>query len=157
MALLFSFKDVDVYPQQLGYFRPGQWLDDTCINLCFRLTEDEMRPDQVLLMDPAVVSFIRMQIDEEEEFEDLVRGQSLEKYSWIFFPISDSSSFSSSGTHWSLLLCHYPTLSFFYIDSAGTYNYSSSKEFAEKFSGLMKKRLVTLFVIASFWHLTPPI
>lgn len=130
--LLFSFEDVDVYSQHLTYFGPGQWLDDVCINLCYRLMEKQHSSENCLFVDPSVVSFIRLQLDDDEEFQDLSRGQNFSEKNWIFLPISDSESFDASGTHWSLLIWQYSTGKFFHADSSGTYNQSSAHSLARK-------------------------
>jgi hypothetical protein len=138
---LFTFKDVDIYQHHADFFQPGQWLDDTCINLCFRCFENDspVLENKVLLLDPAVVSFLRMQVDDEEEFEELLQGQHLLDHNWVFFPISDSGSFEQRGTHWSVVLLHVPTISFFYFDSCGEYSKKSAKQFVKKFTTFLKR------------------
>lgn len=135
---LFSFKDVDIYPHHVEYFGPSQWLDDVCINYCYRSFEEKYLHDRILLLDPSVVSFLRLQLDDEDEFQDFKEGLSFNSKEWLFFPISDSDSFSSMGSHWSLLIWHQTTDNFFYADSSKTYNLASAKEIAKKlliFSG----------------------
>lgn len=142
MTSLFTFKDVDVSSRQAGFLQPRQWLDDVCINLSFRLFEDNLPNSErfIYMVDPSVVSFIKLQIDEEEEFDELWTSQSFGEYEWIFFPLSDSATLEriNTGTHWSLLVFHVPTFSFFHFDSAGTYNQPACSSYVEKLSKYLR-------------------
>lgn len=149
--LLFSFRDVDVYSHHLEFFRPRNWLDDSCLNLCQRLYESERGltaqgdVSKVLLVDPAIISFIQLQVDDEQEYLEVVRGQGFDGYEWLFFPINDSISFSHSGSHWSLMICHWKSLTFLSVDSGGSTNRAAVECFAEKLAhwrGLAKEPLV---------------
>lgn len=144
MDRLFTYKDVNVYTRQVEYIQPRQWLDDVCINLTFRFFEDYL-PDSekfIYMVDPAVVSFIKLQIDEKEEFEELWTSQNLADYEWIFFPLSDSATLESmnTGTHWSLLVFHNPSFSFYHFDSADAYNQPACTTFIEKISKYLNNR-----------------
>lgn len=142
-SLHFSFKDVDVYPQHFEFYEPGQWLDDVCINLAYRFMEDEIEgfdSEKFLLLDPTVVSFIRLQLDDQDEFDDLATSLRLGQRHWIFFPISDSQSFSSSGSHWSLLIWNYSQNTFYHADSCGSSNSSSARSLVEKISKFVTAR-----------------
>ena len=141
--LRFSFKDVDIYPQHFEFYEPGQWLDDVCINLAYRFMEGEIAGvdgEKCLLLDPTVVSFIRLQLDDQDEFDDLATSLRLEKCRWIFLPISDSQSFSSSGSHWSLLIWNYSQNVFYHADSCGSSNLSSAKSLVKKISKFTPNR-----------------
>lgn len=132
-VLLCSFNDADVYARDLKLMRPGQWLNDACINICLRLLEaalEESIKHKILLMDPSVASFLRLQCSEDDEFQEVYTGNQLASKEYILVPINDNESFANSSSHWSLLIMHVPSLQFWHLDSHGSYNYSSAFAFA---------------------------
>ena len=146
-ALVLSYFDVDVYERDLKLFQEREWLNDTCINYCFkRLMNskssdmiDMVMKESVLLLDPSLVSFLRIQCEEDDEFEDLRISLELDKKVWVFIPINDNQSFETSSSHWSSLLCHIDSRHFLYYDSIeNNPNLPSASNFIEKFAKLMK-------------------
>lgn len=79
----------------------------------------------VMLVDPSVVSFIRIQAEDDEDFDGVARGTNVRKYTWLLLPVNDSISFESASTHWSILICHVPTFTLFHADSCGSSNLES--------------------------------
>lgn len=132
MTLLFSYNDVDVYERDAKLFEEGNWINDTCINFEYKLFESKFNKKDILLMDPSVVSFLRIQVGSPDELQDLRNGLNIEEKDWIFMPISDSDSFSINSTHWSLIFCNKETGLMFHFDSNGNYNYNSAMKSAER-------------------------
>lgn len=123
--LIVNFKDVCIYGRDLRLFEEdGEWLNDTCIQYQFKRLEKYLsktittkggrcrKNDDVLMMDPAVVSFFMHQCDDDDEINDFAAGYNDFRFPIrrVFIPINDnmkpSSTWQSSGlgTHWSLLL-----------------------------------------------------
>ncbi|RYH14901.1 hypothetical protein EON65_32750 [archaeon] len=134
---LLSHRDVDIYQRDAQLFREGQWLNDTCINFCFRCLEDNS--SAVKLVDPAVVSFLRLQVEEEDEYEGLAKGLQLDHVEWLYCPINDNADFGSSSTHWSALLLHVATGRSLYLDSHSQYNLPSAQSLLPKLAHLLKR------------------
>ena len=159
MALLVSYKDADVYDRDAVLFKNKNWLNDSCINFCLRRME--ISTDRLLLMDPSVVSFLRLQCSDEDEYEEIRQG----KYSissfffqycrnpisatsltgtriaskeWVFVPINDNESFQSSSTHWSSLILHIPSQKFWHYDSCHQQNYASAMAVMAKLCILLR-------------------
>lgn len=144
-SLLFTIEDADVYDRDLQLFCHGAWLNDTCINFAFKCIDN---PHQAIkLIDPAVASFLRLQVEDEDEYEDLRRGLAIDKLTWLFLPINDNSDFGGSSTHWSLLICHIPTGGVYTLDSSQNYNLSSTKSILKKLSTLLVQPLLPLVSI----------
>ena len=102
--VVLNFDDAVLYESELELFAPGQWLNDMIINFGFRFLDREIRNDSVLLMDPAVYSFMMLQCQEEEELAELRRSLRLAERSLVLIPINDAADFTCHrGTHWSLL------------------------------------------------------
>jgi hypothetical protein len=121
----------------LGLFEEGQWLNDACINYCFRRIEMGDQQSTILLMDPAVVSFLKIQVTDDEERAELAAGLGLQCREWVLAPVNDCDSFSSACSHWSLLLCHVSTGRMVHFDSNGRYNQEAARKTALHVSKLM--------------------
>jgi Ulp1 family protease len=136
-TLVCSYHDADIYYRDLDLFQPGQWLNDACINICLRLLEyqdshsDSGTRSQILLLDPAVASFIRLQCRDNDEFQEVYAGNQLVSKDYVFVPINDNQSFVTSSSHWSLLVMHVPSSQFWHFDSHGSHNTESAKAFAQ--------------------------
>ena len=100
MSLLVSFRDADMYDRDRQLFRPGMWLNDSCINYCYRKIEAEVSNEAILLVEPATMSFLRLQCEYEEEFSDLREGLSLGTRKFCLLPLNDNTSFDEASTQW---------------------------------------------------------
>eukprot|EP01038_Epipyxis_sp_PR26KG_P005934 gene5934-8182_t len=140
MSLIVSYKDADIYDRDATCFAPGCWLNDSCINYSFKLIEDKYQElmNITLLMDPAVVSFMRIQSCDDEEDEELANGLNIFKKKWIIVPVSDNQSFETFSSHWSLLLVHRLSGFSFHYDSNGSYNQLASELTAERINLICK-------------------
>lgn len=137
MTLLVSFKDVDVYDRDAALFNNNEWLNDTCIHFCFACLENGL--STVKLVDPAVVSFLRLQVEDDDEFEELALGLNIGDMEWLFLPINDNAGFGGYSTHWSLLLCHLASGQTFTLDSSRQSNFNSAKALLTKLCRLLKR------------------
>lgn len=98
------------------------------------------KPDvlkSILFVDPSVVSFLNLQCEDDEEFEDLRISLESDTKTWIFFPVSDNQSFDAPSSHWSTLLCHRPTASLLHYDSLGGRNLGAAQRLADKIARLL--------------------
>lgn len=138
-SLVCSFNDADIYVRDLRLFQSRQWLNDACINVCLRLIEENQRlfgqsPEagrKILLLDPAVASFLRLQCSEPDEFQEFFVGNALGEKLFVCVPVNDNQSFESSSSHWSLLIMYTPTHEFWHFDSHGGHNNESARAFAQ--------------------------
>lgn len=137
--LLLTFDDVDIYERDLNNFQDGCWLNDSCINYCFRKFDRKYSNHKLVLMDPTVVSFLLIQASDEEDLEELYVNLQIDKRTWLLAPLTNRETFSEASTHWSLLLCHICSGKFFHFDSSGSYNETSSIRVANKIAQLIKK------------------
>lgn len=137
--LLLNYEDVDVYEEDLQLLNPRKWLNDTCINYCYRKLEKKSPMPTTLLMDPAVVSFLVIQATEEEEISELSKSLDLVSREWIFFPLTNSERFTESSFHWSLLLCNRRWEKLYHFDSFNSTNLLASCSVGEKISTLLHK------------------
>ncbi len=143
MTYLFSFKDISVYTHDLILLNQPHWLNDVCISLAFRFLDEQFGTsspnvaDHALLVDPSVVSFLRIQAEDEEDFEGLSNGIQVKSFKWLLLPVNNSMDFGTASTHWSLLICYTPTFCLFHCDSCGSLNLPSAKHLIPKLRRLL--------------------
>lgn len=136
-TLITSLLDADIYCRDLDLFLPQNWLNDSCINYCLRRFEIQLSDQEILLMDPSVVSFLKIQCHDDEEYTELALGQQVAVRKWIFVPINNSESFANVSTHWSLLLLHTSSARLFHFDSCGNSNKSAAESTSFKLLKLL--------------------
>ncbi|KAH9084875.1 hypothetical protein Ae201684P_002110 [Aphanomyces euteiches] len=131
MSSSFLYHDAQLYDRDLRLFTSNEWLNDAAINFFFTMTYHETceaRSD-ILLMDPAVVSCMMLQCDDEEDLRDLAQGLQLREKSLILLPINDRQNFDSQGSHWALLV-YCTDNGFQFYDSSSNHNRESAEEVA---------------------------
>jgi hypothetical protein len=118
---VIDFHNAVLYPKDLEYFQDSNWLNDNCMNFVFHwyqhslhssaanstasaFQSSQLAINPLLFLDPSVISHIRCQVLDADDIRDLHRGLKLSSRSHLFIPCNDQSSFTSSSTHWSLLL-----------------------------------------------------
>lgn len=141
MKLLFSHHDIDIYESDLRNFKINNWLNDTCIRFCFDHinTKTIANSADILLLDPTIVAFLRLQCEDESDYEDLRSAYNLSEKKWIFMPINDVTDFESNGSHWSLLVVYVPTMITLHLDSHGNYNHKSVRHLVPKLNKLLMR------------------
>eukprot|EP00977_Amphora_coffeiformis_P004917 scaffold1049_cov168-Amphora_coffeaeformis.AAC.11 len=117
--LVVNFHDACVYGRDLALFEsPCEWLNDACIN--FALTDLQVSHDAdakvknqqatTLFLDPAVLAFLMHHCQDQDDFQDFVRGcRGFVGITRLVVPINDTLTSQNwaipgKGSHWSLLL-----------------------------------------------------
>jgi sentrin-specific protease 8 len=135
--LLTSYHDIDIYERDLCLLSPGEWLNDTCVSFCLKRCERAVGDQsRILLMDAAVVSFMRFQVDDEEEMEELAGNLGVASRAWILAPVNDCTHLGGSSSHWSLLAYHIQSGSSYHLDSSSQFNKKAAAMTAAKLSSL---------------------
>jgi len=126
--MLLSLDDADLYPEDLDLYNSNQWLNSNCMNFSLRALEDEdwgvtvgSKAD-VYLMDPCVLSYLRFQVESDEERKDYCDGNAIFSKTWILAPVSNAPNLFESGSHWSLLVYHVPSNKAVHFDSMNDSN-----------------------------------
>ncbi len=130
-----------MYQRDVDMFQPNNWLNDSCISYSFRKIEDKLDLSShvcdVILMDPALMSFMMIQATDDEDNEELASSLNVANKTWLIVPVNDNSSFSDSSTHWSLLVCHIPSGSMYSFDSHRNSNRQSTAKTATRVCKLL--------------------
>lgn len=137
MSLVLSYDEADLYDDDVRLFSGKQWLNDSCINYCFKRISHQLNNLAILLMDPSVVSFLILQCDDDDEYDSLAKGINLDSREWLLVPINDNESFLSQSTHWSLLVLHIASSTYIHYDSNFQCNYASSVRTSRKIHKLL--------------------
>lgn len=104
MSTALNFRDAVLYESDIRLFSPPGWLNDACLNFGLRWIETQVDDDSILLMDPAVYSFMMLQCIEDDEIKELRTSLRLAEKRSVLIPINDASDFGSHrGSHWSLI------------------------------------------------------
>ena len=100
---LVDYHDTLLYAYDFHLFQPGNWLNDSCINmmLCILKHNEFVEFDgKYDFVDPVVVSFFKIQCSDDDELKSFVRSTGMFKNEVVFFPINDNENFLDSSSHW---------------------------------------------------------
>jgi Ulp1 family protease len=130
METPLNYHDAVVYKRDVINFQDGNWLNDSCINFCFRWFEFSECVDKrfVLFMDPSVMSYIKLQHIDEDDISGLRKGLRLHERDYLLVPCNDNASFQSASTHWSLLLIKTATGEAHHFDSSNQTNTTAARK-----------------------------
>lgn len=143
-TVALNFHDVQLYESDVALFGPRQWLNDNAINFYFQYLYHSLctvaggRGQEVLFVDPAVVSCLLWQCEDEDEYRDVARGLDLKKKHLCFIPVNDNSEFGGSSSHWSLLVFDRSSQRFKHFDSSAGHNADAAQRVAQAFELLLK-------------------
>ncbi|EEY68625.1 SUMO protease, putative [Phytophthora infestans T30-4] len=133
---VLNYHDVQLYESDAALFTGHQWLNDNAINFYLQyLTQTVARRD-VLLMDPAVVSCLLHQCEDEDEYQELAIGLDLTSKQLCIIPVTDNDALGAGSSHWSLLL--YSDGDFQHFDSSSGHNHHAARRLAESFEVLLR-------------------
>jgi sentrin-specific protease 8 len=135
--LLATYHDLDIYERDLCFFQPSEWLNDTCVSYCLKRAElASSNQARVLLMDAAVVAFMRFQVEDKEEMEELAGNLGVVHRAWILAPVNDCTHLGGSSSHWSLLAYHVQSGASYQLDSSNQFNKIAASITAAKLASL---------------------
>ncbi|KAG7393088.1 hypothetical protein PHYPSEUDO_012423 [Phytophthora pseudosyringae] len=133
---VLHYHDVQLYDSDVALFAGRQWLNDNAVNFYLQYLTQTAAPSDVLLMDPAVVSCLLHQCEDEDEYRDLAGGLSLESRVLCVLPVTDNDALGGDSSHWSLLL--YRDGQFQHWDSSAGHNKHAARRVAESFELLLQ-------------------
>ncbi|RLN64943.1 hypothetical protein BBJ28_00009896 [Nothophytophthora sp. Chile5] len=139
---VLNYHDVQLYDSDVALFASRQWLNDNALNFYFQylyqtlcLRGDGSNSD-VLPMDPAVVSCMLHQCEDDDEYADLARGLDLQNKQLCLIPVSDNAALDGQSSHWSLLV--FRSGRFEHFDSSGGLNSRAAQRIASTFEVLLR-------------------
>ena len=135
-GLMLAYKQSTVYVSDYRTLNDRTWLNDTIIGFAYDILANKIYHDSpknsLLFVHPTTVNVIKFEND-EEDLVPLIVDAGLQTFDYIFLPINNSQSImSGSGSHWALMLYQRHNNTFYYLDSAGTYNLLYAKKIANK-------------------------
>lgn len=101
--------------------KPHSWVNDAIIHIYGRIVEKKVNESDldnkpILFVAPCTVQFLRFfQVD--DEVQDCIQSLKIENFKSVFFPITNGTSFTSTGNHWCLLILLPSKRTFLYCDS----------------------------------------
>jgi sentrin-specific protease 8 len=128
--IVINYNDALIFGRDLALFESKTaWLNDACIFYQLARLQQQYDPSAqaLLFLDPAVVSFLMHQVQDEDEMRDFASGyHHFRRTKRILVPINDNMGSShwqtpGLGSHWSLLVVILPLAKvssrFFHFDS----------------------------------------
>nr|CCA16822.1 SUMO protease putative [Albugo laibachii Nc14] len=105
---VINLRDAQMYDSDVALFTEFTWLNDNAIHFYFEYIHQFVcnASSRVLFVDPAVVSCLLLQCDEDEELMEMICGWNLHEKELCVFPVNDRKSSDEYGTHWSLIVFH---------------------------------------------------
>lgn len=100
MKVLKSIEDVEVYQCDIDTLRPHMWINDHVIHFHGRMLEKSTQSPKILFIPPCSGQYIRFIPNPNDYFEKLHP----QNYSIVFIPITNGTSLTCVGCHWSLLV-----------------------------------------------------
>ncbi len=125
--------------------KPGAWLTDAILTFYYLYLsgntrkESEVTNDDYLLINPTLTFWLAMAPDSAHEiFGDM----DLQSKQLIFMPVSDSEDMESagSGSHWSLVVYHKSSDTFYSYDSHQNHNEGAARRLAKAMSPLVSSK-----------------
>jgi hypothetical protein len=140
-----TYEDVDLYDNDIELFTDRCWLNDACINFCLKRIEKEEGNHAILLMDAAVVSCLRFQIDDEDEMNELRKSLKISERNILLVPVSDCRELGGSSSHWSMLAYDVLSGESIHMDSSKPHNKDATKSTAHKLAELTGRYVDVLY------------
>ena len=132
---VINYFDAQLYASDVDIFTSNEWLNDNCIGFYMMYIYQMVcqASSMWLLVDPAVVSFV-MLLDEEEE-EEFSKNENLREKQKVLIPVNNAQSSQTYGTHWSLLGWDLSSNRFHHYDSSHGMNDGAARRTAQRFLG----------------------
>jgi hypothetical protein len=145
MAKHFTYDDVDIYDEDVSLFSPGKWLNTNCIHFGLRVMEHEPffidgGTDCIIALEPSIESFVRFQLETEEELDGFREGVDLDSKRWVFVPVNSHTSILQTGSHWSLLAYHVPSSTGIHMDSMNGANNQQATDLMNKLNKIVSAK-----------------
>lgn len=149
---VLNYHDVQLYASDVALFTHSQWLNDNAINFYFQFlyqtlcvardqsqqqSQDADNSSGMLFVDPAVVSCMMLQCDDDDEYQELGGGLQLQQKQLCFIPVNDNEHFGGESSHWSLLVYRRATHSFEHFDSSAGHNTRAAKRIMSTFEKML--------------------
>ena len=141
----FVLDDCDMYREDLALFQPGRWLNTPCVHFLLLLFQKKDffvgGARRILVFDPSQVSFLRFQLESQEELDDFRTGNDVDSAEWILLPVNNAASCQEAGSHWSLLAFHVLTTTGIHLDSMRGSNDGQARELLSKINQTLSIKL----------------
>ncbi|KAJ3187376.1 hypothetical protein HDU85_006664 [Gaertneriomyces sp. JEL0708] len=130
--------DTVLYQSDVDLLQDGEWLNDAIISFQYDWLEKVAfsNSQKVLFMRPSMVALLTQSVESPEELQGVLPPD-LDKRAWIWMPINDGSAVAGGGSHWSLLVWHAGSRTFYYFDSLANGNQKYAQETADRITPLL--------------------
>ncbi|KAK9767366.1 hypothetical protein K7432_002903 [Basidiobolus ranarum] len=113
----------------------GEWINDAIIDFFYEFLERTLQSHEILYLRPAFVHLIAHAVDTSDFASALPKD--LPQRQLLFIPINDNTSEGVGGSHWSLMVFHRNSNTFYYYDSIRDLNLKHAEHTAKKFTHIL--------------------
>jgi len=142
MTLVCTYSNVDIYDYDINTLAGCSWVNDAIVHIHGLLVEHEN--SNIRCVPPCSVQFIRFM--DFSIVTQVLGDWKLNEFQTVFLPITNGTSLTERGTHWSLLIWQTRECRFFHLDSLGSGNISIASSLMKRIArnyGIQKPKLYT--------------
>lgn len=121
-----NFRGCIVYESDATLLEDRNWLNDSLLLFAMLRLEERHANPSLAFMDPCVVSYLNCQCASDAERVQFGADNNLGSKSHLLVPITNSTSFDRSSTHWSLLVIETASRVCAHFDSCQQSNYEAA-------------------------------
>lgn len=138
--IIVSYHDSVLRETDLDILKSDGWLTDSIIGFYMQYLEKEVYFDKPLLFISPEVTHCLKSCQDTTDLKIFLDPLSPKKHSLIFLPLNNNENINSvGGSHWSLLIYHLHSNSYFHLDSSSGMNGKQACNFARKLSTYFSK------------------
>ncbi|KAL0225735.1 hypothetical protein P9112_013059 [Eukaryota sp. TZLM1-RC] len=130
----FGFEGLTVYQSDVNLLSPGRWLNDTIISFMMLYFSKLYPETDISFIQPSALMLIRF--GDEKDTRSVIEGSKIDTANLVIFAVSDVTHTeidkAEAGSHWSTLVFHRPSLTFFHLDSLFMHNNQAAFDIASK-------------------------
>lgn len=130
-TVVLSYHDSLLRKSDVGLLDGSNWLNDQIIGFAFEyFTQEQFSKfeDQVCFINPSLTQLIKLIYESGDDLGCVLDPLNLTSKNYIFLPVNDhGSSTSTGGAHWSLLFYDRKQSTFFHADSSGDHNSAAAQ------------------------------
>ncbi|KAI8809995.1 hypothetical protein BJ742DRAFT_770798 [Cladochytrium replicatum] len=142
----FSFGDVCLRDDDLDLLEEGEWINDAIIDFYYEYLEDRtrqvasgVRRSEIVFLRPTMV-FLLANVQDPSDIA-AAAPPGLKEAELVFIPVNDNTSLTlAGGSHWSLLVFHRSSGTFYYYDTLGQYSEKAARRVHQKMAEFLLPR-----------------
>ncbi|ORX94686.1 cysteine proteinase [Basidiobolus meristosporus CBS 931.73] len=143
--IVLEYHDSILRTEDVALLQDGEWINDAIIDFFYEFLEKTLETHEILYMRPALVHLIAHATD-TSDFSSALPSD-LPHRQLLFIPVNDNIGEGVGGSHWSLMVFHRNSNTFYYYDSIRDLNLKHAEHTAKRFAKVLKLQEVRFQVM----------